>query len=800
MTSIVTKGLLVRSDIAPYDGVNDTVARRDSTGGTITSLSINDFVDVLQVYGNGVSRTFGTIQTCINRIGSTRNRTLLFSPGTWVIDQNLTIGSNFSCYIPAGCVFSVSSGKTLTFSGPVIRDSITWTSGSGTVTESRREAVSVTDFTTSDIRAGVIDAYATFVLALASGAKTVLVPNGTYKMSAGITIPDGVTLLGQSMIPADQTGTPAGSVLKFDSTVSVCVTLGAANNQTANISTLVVWRTGTPSSGSVGIFSDRINNPQYQNVAAVNHAIAFKFFASGSSGIQAQMLNCYASDITEKYFYVDGWPELRVTGGRMGRIGSGEAAGTAFIYITASGSAGSGMGPNTLCFENVQFNQGTAGPSYFIEFDSVSIAQGNQVIYNFVNCHVENLTTAFIKTTSSAPYLQKLNLISCNLQATAAAFFAIDNATQINQCNMMGCHIGCSGMTLATTSLVNVLQIVGCDITGNASFTGTSGAQNNMFIAASYFVNALTLAGTWQDLQVNAQVAGSVTNSAVQYNSSSRLTINLPGVLYSTSSIDDRASYTGTGPQLYSRSARGSSASPTISSASDAAGHLRAWLHDGSAFGQMGVTRFVNSGGAPSAGSTPGSYIVSTAAVGAVTATDRVKITDAGYLDPVTDNAYQCGETTLRWSSLWSANGTVQTSDIRSKKDIEVATLGLDFINSLRPVSYKFKVGGNDVIRQAFNDKDGNEIPEGHPIPDDATPGRIVTRSKPGTRTHWGLISQEVKAACDIAGVDFGGWLLTDKHNPDSEQALRYDQFISPLIKAVQQLTERVQLLESQQP
>ncbi len=136
MTSIVTKGLLVRSDIAPYDGVNDTVTRRDSTGGTITSLPINDFVDVLQVYGNGVSRTFGTVKNCVNRIGSTRNRTLSFSPGTWVIDQDLTIGSNFTCYVPAGCVFSVSSGKTLTFSGPVIRDAQTWTSGSGTVTES----------------------------------------------------------------------------------------------------------------------------------------------------------------------------------------------------------------------------------------------------------------------------------------------------------------------------------------------------------------------------------------------------------------------------------------------------------------------------------------------------------------------------------------------------------------------------------------------------------------------------------------------------------------------------------------
>jgi hypothetical protein len=59
------------------------------------------------------------------------------------------------------------------------------------------------------------------------------------------------------------------------------------------------------------------------------------------------------------------------------------------------------------------------------------------------------------------------------------------------------------------------------------------------------------------------------------------------------------------------------------------------------------------------------------------------------------------------------------------------------------------------------------------------------------------LIAQEVKIAVDAAGVDFGGWVLSDKDDPDSQQALRYDQFIAPLIKAVQELSAKVQLLES---
>lgn len=133
MTTIV-KGRILRQDQALWDGVEKNAIRKDSTGGTITGLVLGTEVDVLMSYGNGDSYTVQTIQNCTNRIGSA-SVTLVFNPGTWTIDQDLTIASNFTCRIPAGAVFNVSSGKTLTFSGPVIRDTQTWTSGSGTVTE-----------------------------------------------------------------------------------------------------------------------------------------------------------------------------------------------------------------------------------------------------------------------------------------------------------------------------------------------------------------------------------------------------------------------------------------------------------------------------------------------------------------------------------------------------------------------------------------------------------------------------------------------------------------------------------------
>ncbi len=132
----VQRGLLSRDDVAHWDGVTRTTSRVDATGGTVTGLNFGDSVDVLQVFGDGTSRSEATINTAIGRLGGAA-ATFKFATGTWTIAANLTIPESITCYIPAGTVFSVDSGKTLTFSGLVItEDPSAWFSGSGTVTVS----------------------------------------------------------------------------------------------------------------------------------------------------------------------------------------------------------------------------------------------------------------------------------------------------------------------------------------------------------------------------------------------------------------------------------------------------------------------------------------------------------------------------------------------------------------------------------------------------------------------------------------------------------------------------------------
>jgi trimeric autotransporter adhesin len=132
-----------------------------------------------------------------------------------------------------------------------------------------------------------------------------------------------------------------------------------------------------------------------------------------------------------------------------------------------------------------------------------------------------------------------------------------------------------------------------------------------------------------------------------------------------------------------------------------------------------------------------------------------------------------------RWQAIYAVNGTIQTSDGREKNTIVDSNLGLDFVTSLRPVSYKWNVGENVVTY----DEEKNPI---------VTP-------RVGVRTHYGFIAQEVQAVIP-SGVDFGGFVQEPN---DGMMSLRYHEFIGPLVKAIQEqqvtitaLTARITALE----
>ena len=136
---------------------------------------------------------------------------------------------------------------------------------------------------------------------------------------------------------------------------------------------------------------------------------------------------------------------------------------------------------------------------------------------------------------------------------------------------------------------------------------------------------------------------------------------------------------------------------------------------------------------------------------------------------------------------IYTHDGGVTSSDERMKENIVETTLGLDFINTLNPVSYKWKDTDEYTEMRTVPGTDGE--PEHEEVAN--TFGAVQY-----TRTHHGLIAQQVNQAVTDAGLtatEFAGYT----YDPETDQhGLRYQEFIAPLIKAVQELTARVAELE----
>ena len=155
--------------------------------------------------------------------------------------------------------------------------------------------------------------------------------------------------------------------------------------------------------------------------------------------------------------------------------------------------------------------------------------------------------------------------------------------------------------------------------------------------------------------------------------------------------------------------------------------------------------------------------------------------TNGGHFVPGVDNTVYCGSSSYRWAAVFAVNGAIQTSDQRLKTNIQTSDLGLDFITRLNPVSYKWIVGGNTVEYSSVEDENGK-----------LTPTSVAT-PVPGRRSHYGLIAQQVKEV--LGDKDFGGFVYDEETDTMS---LRYDQFISPLIKAIQEQQQMITDLQTQ--
>ena len=165
------------------------------------------------------------------------------------------------------------------------------------------------------------------------------------------------------------------------------------------------------------------------------------------------------------------------------------------------------------------------------------------------------------------------------------------------------------------------------------------------------------------------------------------------------------------------------------------------------------------------------------------------------------DNQIQLGNTL---ATPYAYNALNVRSDERDKADIRDTVLGLDFINELRPVDYKFdyREDYRTTIPTPLELDATEEEKDAHKIIMDEwiESCKIDNLTHDGThirsRFHHGLIAQEVKEVIEASGVDFGGFQDHKVNGGGDVLSLGYSELIAPMIKAIQELTARINVLE----
>jgi trimeric autotransporter adhesin len=124
-------------------------------------------------------------------------------------------------------------------------------------------------------------------------------------------------------------------------------------------------------------------------------------------------------------------------------------------------------------------------------------------------------------------------------------------------------------------------------------------------------------------------------------------------------------------------------------------------------------------------------------------------------------------------------NGITAYSDARIKTDVKENVSGLAFINKLKPVTYNERP---EVLHQIWG------------TPDSLS--KNIDHSQINNTRFIGFLAQDVEKAAEESGFDFPG--IDAPKNDKEVYALRYTDFIMPLVKAVQELSAENKELKAQ--
>ncbi len=134
-------------------------------------------------------------------------------------------------------------------------------------------------------------------------------------------------------------------------------------------------------------------------------------------------------------------------------------------------------------------------------------------------------------------------------------------------------------------------------------------------------------------------------------------------------------------------------------------------------------------------------------------------------------------------------------SDGRAKKNIRTDVPGLNFINSLQPVTYNLDLDAIDKLVKS-DDPEINRLNDSLRAARSSEEKEFETKSRAAKQkqVQTGFVAQDVEKTAKSIGYDFSGVDVDEK----GIYGLRYAEFVVPLVKAVQELSEKNITLQEQ--
>jgi hypothetical protein len=190
---------------------------------------------------------------------------------------------------------------------------------------------------------------------------------------------------------------------------------------------------------------------------------------------------------------------------------------------------------------------------------------------------------------------------------------------------------------------------------------------------------------------------------------------------------------------------------------------------------------------------TTGSYNTAMGFWADVNANNLSNTTAIGYDATVTSsNQVRIGNSSV--TSIGGYAGWTNLSDGRAKKNIRTDVPGLEFVKLLQPVTYNLDLDAVDGLLKIDRAKISGRDEVEQPMSQELTEINKKAKEAKEKRVQTGFVAQDVEKAAQSIGYDFSGVDVDET----GIYGLRYAEFVVPLVKAVQELSEQNDRLQAQ--